>query len=346
MLVTFFCIFSCKDACSNPCTQLNGEIGRECIECAVETVGHGGCGPHNVDFPVSSTSWRTDPIGKQHVVHPTTCGVNPKRIRYVSNFGRSRRAQRRLWMQTLAMSTPVVLKQLAANTSREIESWKLQDFDAHWGNLQVAVSYTPSFMESSRLPIIGAKKVVLLDAARVKTNLSTFLRAEQYANESSAIEQSSFDVKGSGPFSIPSSIKHIVAPGVVSHNLWISLKEKRTSMHFDDNDGLLIQLSGKKHVTLVDSDTLSALLPQKMKAVTLIRESPGKFKNGGSKYSQENFGIAEIANPIVRSSIRVHQFWLHQGDGLFVPKQWSHDIVSKPSTQGINVAINFWFQTL
>jgi hypothetical protein len=280
-------------------------------------------------------------------VHPITCGVNPKRIRYVSSFGRTRRAQRRLWMQTLAISTPVVLKQLAANTSREIESWTLQDFDVHWGNLQTVVSYAPSYMESTRMPLIGKDKVVLMDAARVKMNLSTFLRAEQHANETSVIEQASFKLENSGVFSIPSSVKHIVAPMVVSNNLWVSLKnDKRTSMHFDDNDGLLIQLCGKKHVTLVDSDTLNVLVPQKMNAVTLIRESSGKFKNGGSKYFQENFAIADIEDPTVYSKVRVHQILLHQGDGLFIPKRWSHDVISKLSPQGINVAINFWFRTL
>ena len=345
MWTTLFYIFSCQPHCSYPCTELNGQFGLGCQDCSVEEVGSGGCGPHDVNFPVSSASWRTDPIGKQHIVLPVTCGVNPKKIRYVSNFGRSRRAQRRLWSQTLATSTPVVLKQIAENNYREMRSWTLQKFDANWGNLNVTVTYVPSFVKSSRLPIIGADKVVLLDAARLKTNLSTFLRAEQYANESSAIEQSSFNLKVSGAFSIPSSIKHIVAPGVTYHNLWISLKEKRTWVHYDDDDGLLIQVAGKKHVTLVDSDTLSNLLPQKMKAVRLIRESPGKFKNGGSNFAQHNFGTADISNPLVRSRLRMHQVWLHEGDGLFIPKRWSHEIISKSSLQGINVAINFWFET-
>ena len=339
-------MLSCSPDCSNPCTELNGALWKECGDCSIETVGYGGCGPHNADFPHSSTSWLRDPIGKQLAVHSTTCGVNPKKIRYVSSFGRSRPAQRRLWTETLATSTPVVLKQLAANTSREIESWTLQDFDAHWGNLEVVVSYAPSYMESTRLPLIGMNKALLLDAAHVSTNLSTFLRTEQHANETSVIEQSGFDLKDSGAFSIPPSVKHIVAPGLKSNNLWVSLKQKRTSMHFDDVEGLLIQLTGKKYVTLVDSDTLSALLPQKMKTVTLIRESPGKFKKGGLNYAQDNFGIAQITDPFVSSRVRVHHLLLHEGDGLFIPKRWSHDVISKPSAQGINIAINFWFETL
>lgn len=340
-------VLSCMPHCSNPCAELNGPVANECGECAIEVVGRRGCGPHSADFPEvplptgdSPAAWRVDPITRRPVAAPDTCGVRPKVIRYISNFGKGRRAQRRLWSETYATSTPAVLKGIAADAANEMRSWSKEDLDERWGDMEVEVSYAPAEYGSLRRPVRERSgKTYLMGAARVPQNLSTFLRAERDPNETAAIQQSQVHT-GSELLAIPYSLRRIAEPGLQSTNLWLSTETLRTSLHFDANDGFLIQLVGRKHVTLVDPDTIEALAPQKLKLVNWVRVSPGNFTRNVTEAAQNNFATTE---PSVSGKARVHELWLEEGDGLILPNKWSHDVMTFGSTHGVNVAVNSWF---
>jgi len=363
MLAAWLHVLACMPHCSNLCAELNGDVVAECGDCAIEVVGRRGCGPHSADFPEapapkapeapeapapkadSPAAWRMDPISMRPVAAPDTCGVRPKVLRYISNFGRGRRAQPRLWSETYAVSTPAVLKGIAADASNEMRSWSIEDLDERWGSMDVRVSYAPAEYGSLRRPVRERSgKTHLMGAARVPQNLSTFLRAARHPNETAAIQQSHVH-SGSDPLlAIPYSLRRIVKPGLESLNMWLCTETTRTSLHFDADDGILIQLVGRKHVTLVDPDTLEALAPQELKLVNWVRLSPGNFTSEGTDGAQANFALADLSDPSVSGKVRVHTLWLEEGDGLILPSNWSHYVMTYGSTHGFNVAVNGWFK--
>ena len=352
MIAAWLFVLSCMPHCSNPCYELNGLAADECGDCAIEVVGRRGCGPHSTDFPEvplptgdSPVAWRVDPITRRPVAASDTCGVRPKVIRYISNFGKSRRAAHRLWSETYATSTPAVLKGIAADAANEMRSWSKGDLDERWGGMEVEVSYAPAEYGSLRRPVRERSgKTYLMGAARVPQNLSTFLRAERHPNETAAIQQSPMHSEGDPVLAIPHSIRRIVTPGLASKNLWVSNQTLRTTLHFDKDDGFLLQLVGRKHVTLVDPDTLDVVAPKVLELLNWVRISPGNFTTKGTGAAQPNFPLRDLSNPSVFGKARVHTLWLKEGDGLILPSTWSHDVRTYVSTQGYNVALNFWFK--
>ena len=186
-------------------------------------------------------------------------------------------------------------------------------------------------------------KTYLMGAARVPQNLSTFLRAQRHPNETAAIQQSSLQPESDPLLAIPHSVRRIIKPGLTSVNAWVYTETSRTSLHYDISEGLLVQLVGRKHVTLVDPDTLHALVPDALELVKWVRVSPGNFTRQVTSNVQQNFALTDLSNPSVPGQARVHSLWLEEGDGLILPARWSHEVMTYGSDHAMNIAVNYWF---
>ncbi|XP_004628660.1 tRNA wybutosine-synthesizing protein 5 isoform X1 [Octodon degus] len=106
-----------------------------------------------------------------------------------------------------------------------------------------------------------------------------------------------------------SSVFRISSPGL---QLWT---------HYDVMDNFLIQVTGKKHITLFS--------PRDAQYLYL----------SGSKSEVVNIDKPDLAKYPLFSKARRHECSLEAGDVLFIPALWFHNVISEEFGVGVNV---FW----
>lgn len=103
-------------------------------------------------------------------------------------------------------------------------------------------------------------------------------------------------------------------------NLWASLKETNSSLHYDSYDNFMFVLKGKKKFTVFKPNDKSiaceSVLTNSYQQAKMISDKPGK-------------GI---------------EITLNEGEGIFVPQGWYHKVDSQ-GDDGI-LAINIWFDSV
>lgn len=121
----------------------------------------------------------------------------------------------------------------------------------------------------------------------------------------------------------------LLADGIVikQTNVWIGGKGCRTPLHFDHNHNFLVQVDGKKHVTLFPPS-----------------QSPNLYPAAGDVLehcSRVNVFAPDLKNyPLFQEAERhKSQLLLQPGDTLFIPSGWWHSVESlEPS-----ISVNFWW---
>jgi len=108
-----------------------------------------------------------------------------------------------------------------------------------------------------------------------------------------------------------------------SGKLWIGPKNSRTSLHKDKPENLALQIYGEKQWTIFNNNDNKNLC-----------YSDNNKKLEWSAYELNNYNTcksAKKAKPIV--------LVLKQGEMLYLPKQWSHDVKNVSNS----IMINFWY---
>ena len=108
-----------------------------------------------------------------------------------------------------------------------------------------------------------------------------------------------------------------------SGKLWIGPKNSRTPLHKDKPENLALQIYGEKQWTIFNNNDNKNLC-----------YSDNNKKLEWSAYELNNYNTcksAKIAKPIILE--------LKQGQMLYLPKQWSHDVKNMTNS----IMINFWY---
>lgn len=111
-------------------------------------------------------------------------------------------------------------------------------------------------------------------------------------------------------------------------NLWLGAKGCVTPLHFDGSHGFLLQVQGRKRVTLFSPDQRRFLYP----AVGTPR----------SHLSLVNLREPDTTKFPLFEQARAQHFTIEPGDVLYLPPGWWHEVESLDTA----VSINFWSDSI
>lgn len=106
-------------------------------------------------------------------------------------------------------------------------------------------------------------------------------------------------------------------------NLWISCGFTKSNLHYDMQDNLLCVLRGVKQVKLIPPSSTNSLKPC-------------------SIFSENSNHSTLIEPPENLSSDLIFETTLTEGQCLFIPEGWWHQVTSGPE---LTVAVNFWWSS-
>lgn len=117
-------------------------------------------------------------------------------------------------------------------------------------------------------------------------------------------------------------------------NLWVSPPNHLEPLHFDGDDGTLIQFSGRKKVTLIDPKYSKKLYP--------FPWWRGGMPSTFSRVDIYNPDIHKYPNaPIaLKNALSIE---LHPGMALFIPAGWWHQVEAVPGFTNIVSVNRFWY---
>ncbi|GAV84361.1 Cupin_8 domain-containing protein [Cephalotus follicularis] len=117
---------------------------------------------------------------------------------------------------------------------------------------------------------------------------------------------------------------------LASINLWMNSSHARSSTHYDPHHNLLCVVSGRKQVVLWPPSASPMLYPMPV-------------YGEASNHSSVALGRPDLSiHPRAECSMEYSQkVILQEGDALFIPEGWFHQIDSDDLT----IAVNFWWQS-
>ena len=164
----------------------------------------------------------------------------------------------------------------------------------------------------------------------------------EYASLSSYLPSLAEDVE------VPPFARNLLAQA--HFNIWLGNGRTLGKLHFDPFDNLLAQVAGEKHFTIFPPSQSQNLyeghIPEaqfdfdfetgEFKKKTLFEStsmvmSPVDLK----KPNFERFPLFYEATPL--------QCRVAQGDVIFLPSFWWHEVQSVPDAASRNIAVNYWF---
>mmetsp|Transcript_20406 Transcript_20406/g.40133 ORF Transcript_20406/g.40133 Transcript_20406/m.40133 type:complete len:271 (-) Transcript_20406:1658-2470(-) len=110
--------------------------------------------------------------------------------------------------------------------------------------------------------------------------------------------------------------------------VWVTTPGLRTSLHSDEDAGILFHLSGHKRVVLIppsSSDRDPELLEQLM------------------RYRWKAGSIEDLYTDEMEPKVDLIHVDLNPGDALYIPKRWLHDIESIDTT--VSLAVRFYLKS-
>eukprot|EP00903_Cladosiphon_okamuranus_P016604 g15317.t1 len=136
-------------------------------------------------------------------------------------------------------------------------------------------------------------------------------------------------------------------------NLWVGKGGTTAVLHYDDYENLLCQVRGTKELVLFPPKDLENLYYVGRRKGKLKYEFPGKWTrdelDGSNKVI---FGSSvHLDNPDFERHPRLkrcrpYRVALHEGDVLYMPAFWHHEVRSYPDEDEGNLAVNFWFRNV
>jgi hypothetical protein len=131
---------------------------------------------------------------------------------------------------------------------------------------------------------------------------------------------------------LPLSIKNPDAQ-VTSVNLWLCINLVRSSLHYDSEDNLLCIIRGAKRITLYPPHCTPWLYPRSV-------ADDGSVNHSCIDLSLEDEDEVRLNHPLYRLAQRhKREIDVKEGDGVFIPSGWWHQVDSISHT----IAINYWW---
>lgn len=136
----------------------------------------------------------------------------------------------------------------------------------------------------------------------------------------------------------------VKCPSVLEHytincaqiNLWMNIQEARSTLHYDGSDNLLILVHGVKHVTIVSPEYTKYLRP-----VSACDDNPNHSSMSFQEVEERVNEMAAVEAHNATKAADIFRVVLREGDALYIPEGWWHQVRSEPSS----MALNFWFTT-
>ena len=184
--------------------------------------------------------------------------------------------------------------------------------------------------------------------------LERLMRSRASADVTSSAPGASADSKAEARLRPPPSPPPPI-PGLQS-NLWVCRPPKRSQLHFDHQDSVLLQMQGTKRFTLVDPRPLDGLVthPSRLPVARMARRDAGRYEYDWSEESvgrqYDNFPLANVTHPDLdvtplMAFARTVTVEVHEGDALILPAYWYHQVESEAEPGRLNVAVNYWWST-
>jgi jumonji domain-containing protein 7 len=261
----------------------------------------------------------------------------------------------RLFHKIYSRSVPGVVRGYAKELSGHLGTWTLDHVEKEWGQQRAVAAYSPH--NSFQRPVDGTlvsphqqmeQMSEIIQSLRIQAEL---YKEGKEQDEYVAVQQSpARDLSQFGIDILP-PLFTMVRPVLQAQNLWLCTHGKKSTLHNDYRDNILVQLVGSKNITLIDPSSIGGVYPAKMRVRRLIRESHGKFSLDANLGPEvENFPLVSLEDPDYERhpkfrDVPKFQVTLHAGDALFLPAYWFHEVDSAAGKNGINIAVNYWFQT-
>jgi hypothetical protein len=109
-------------------------------------------------------------------------------------------------------------------------------------------------------------------------------------------------------------------------NIWINLTAVKSSLHYDSNHNLLIVYEGYKDLILISPQHSSALSSHPVHSLSC---------------NHSNLTSDELEKVIQQQEIPVYRIRVNQGEAIFIPEGWWHQV----SSGSCSYAMNYWFRS-
>jgi hypothetical protein len=124
-----------------------------------------------------------------------------------------------------------------------------------------------------------------------------------------------------------------VSTEIEAINLWMNIQFSQSTLHYDANHNMLTILQGAKRVILISPELTSEVDP-----VNVFSENP----------NHSNLSFKEVCDRIEKTFSRnpryngkFYDIVLTEGQSVFIPEGWWHQVESSPCT----AAVNYWFSS-
>ncbi len=159
---------------------------------------------------------------------------------------------------------------------------------------------------------------------------------------------------------LPSWIKKLVK-GCETH-MWLGDGTTVGKLHFDRPDNILVQITGSKTFHLIAPGNSKTLREGHMREAMLgVHKKFGALRTNRQIYRKSlEQSTSMVHSPITieeakKKEIPTMKCTVKEGQALFVPSFWFHEVASKPSDRQykfgnlelpLNLAINYWFHPM
>lgn len=289
----------------------------------------------------------------------------------------------KLWTDAFASSTPLLVRGCGTDWVEAIRREGIDGLRARWGAQEVTVAWSPDHFyhrpvtygerdgaatqEDASAARLG-HRYALLEMPLEQMRFDTFLEQLQDSrheyisvSQSAAASLDAFaglETAEASASGLPPPLGRLVGPRCHRKNLWVCAPPKVSETHYDEDDSVLLQLSGTKRFTLVAPGPLHGLTayPSLLPAQRLERRSEGVYEaertvpdgSDGTRRALKHFALLNASAPdIVRFPLSRHARTItvdvHEGCALLLPAYWYHRVESHAAEGQLNIAVNVWF---
>ena len=339
---------------------------------------------------------------------PTYENAAPLKVRTISASELMRDPQ--VWDSSLLDSTPLLIEGLADEWADQLHAIPVGALRRKWEHLRVQAASSPTADYQCFANVAdtsGRDVLCMLTPPARELNFAEFVD-ELDANlrdpsrqagpfgepvEHIAVQQSSTAnlglVCGLGEDVLPSLASKLVRrssqdeaeSGVTSlpkdlrANLWCCTSPKRSQLHYDGYESLLLQLKGTKRFTLIDPTPICGLAPCPITVpcARLVRKGRGRYEvrpvpaEASERSTFDNFPLLQLQSieeekargrlQALAQHARVVTVDVKAGDALLLPAYWYHEVDSfcdnyelhreSDSAREIplNIAVNYWWRS-
>ena len=140
-------------------------------------------------------------------------------------------------------------------------------------------------------------------------------------------------------------------------NIWMGKGNTTSPLHYDDYENFLCQIRGQKELVLFPPNDLDYLSYVGRRKGLLSYTYPNIFNREAiipSNYSVVFGSSVRVSDPYkdvldTYPSINAttpFRVTLKEGQTLFMPAYWHHEVTSFPDDGGVNLAVNFWYRNV